>query len=132
MPTGFPSISLTRQVTALELEKKTSSAAISSSTVNGASTTGMPCSPQISRMCLRAMPGRIRLSQGAVCSTPSLRMCTLEWEHSVTRSPRWKMVSSQPASTARWLAITAGSRLIVLMLQCRKRVSSMVMQRYAP
>ena len=28
--------------------------------------------------------------------------------------------------------MTAGSRLIVLMLQCRKRVSSMVMQRYAP
>ena len=41
----------------------------------------------------------------------------LTCEHSVTRSPRWKIASSQPASMAFSFAITAGSRLIVLMSQ---------------
>ena len=48
---------------------------------------------------------------------PFLIICTLECEHSVTRSPRWKMASSQPASIAFSFAITAGRRLIVLILQ---------------
>ena len=106
-----------RQVSALELEKKISSASIISSSVNGSSTTGIPFCRQMFKMCARVMPGRISSSQGAVYSVPFLRMCTLECEHSVTRSPRWKIASSQPAFMAFSFAITAGSRLIVLMLQ---------------
>ena len=49
----LPSISPMRQVSALELEKKISSASIISSSVNGSSTTGMPSCLQMFRMCAR-------------------------------------------------------------------------------
>ena len=112
---------------ALELVTMTSSAFISSTMEKGFSTTGMSCSRASCSRCLRVMPGRISSSVGAVCSTPSFSMEMLLWAHSVTRLPRWSTASSQPRSTARWLASTLGIRFSVLMLHILKRMSSMEM-----
>ena len=59
-PTLLPSISPTRQQSALALVKKISSASIISSSVNGSSITGMPISRHWAMRCARVMPGRIR------------------------------------------------------------------------
>ena len=72
---------------ALEEEMMISAALRSSESVNGVSSVGMPSARQARSRFARAIPGRIRLSVGAVRKTPScVRMETLECAHSVTRS----------------------------------------------
>ena len=106
----------TRMHRALLLVTMASSAFISSTMEKGVSSTGIPCSRASASRCFRVMPGRISSSVGAVRNTPSFRMEMLLWAHSVTRVPRWSTASSQPRSTARWLASTLGIRFRVLML----------------
>lgn len=126
-PTGLPLSSQAAEHSLDVLETMISSASKSSSKVNGVSSTGIKSFLHSWMRCILVMPGRMKWSVGWVLNTPSFKMETLLWAHSVTMSPLWNTTSSQPAATAFWDAMTLGRRLRVLMLQWKKRVSSTVM-----